>query len=89
MAPQRGGVNRVRKSLCGRFSKSSLLDGQLSTAYEVVESWAWRTGGSEFSPDLMVVAVADIDSDVRSRRCRCCVWRSDGDPALTEWARRE
>lgn len=43
----------------------SLLSEQLPPEYEVVESWAWRTGGSEFSPDLMVVAVADIDSDVR------------------------
>ena len=43
----------------------TVLDRQLPAEYEVVESWAWRTGGSEFSPDLMVVAVADIDSDVR------------------------
>ena len=41
------------------------LDRQLAEEYEVLESWAWRTGGSEFSPDLMVVAIADIDSDVR------------------------
>lgn len=39
--------------------------GNLLPEHEVVEGWAWRTGGSEFSPDLMVVAVADIDSDVR------------------------
>lgn len=43
----------------------SVLDEQLPPEYEVLESWAWRTGGSEFSPDLMVVAVGDIDSDVR------------------------
>ena len=43
----------------------SLLEEQLPPEYEALESWAWRTGGSEFSPDLMVVAVADIDSDVR------------------------
>ncbi len=42
-----------------------LLSEQLPPEYQCVESWAWRSGGSEFSPDLMVVAVADIDSDIR------------------------